>query len=146
MTERRKSFKIATSTEVLKMNTSDELDQYIAKLEAEAERCTRLARELREAKKRALNGGAERPLIPPRKPQQRLDLRPAGEQKSVRTLALELIEKASGPLHVDELVKLINEQRKDPTNRAAVESQLVRALSSGKFQIKRTAPGTFGVA
>ena len=129
------------------MDISKKLETYIEELEAEAARCTRLAAELREAMKRSEMNGKEKPrfVIPPRA-QQKLRLRHKGEQRSVRALALELIAEQGEPIHVDELVKLINERRNDPTNRAAVESQLVRAIGSGKFPVKRTAPGTFGVA
>lgn len=122
------------------------LEDAIAELEAEAERCKRLAGELRAVAQHSANGGAHPVLIQPRAPraQHRLRLHNK-EQKSVRTLALELLRDRGKPLHVVELVSLINERRDEPTNRAAVESQLVRALKNDKHRLRRTSPGTFAV-
>ena len=122
------------------------LKDAIAELEAEAERCTRIAGELKAVVQRSANGGGHPVIIQPRTPraQQRFNLR-SKEQKSVRTLALELLRDRGKPLHLTELVALINERREEPTNRAAVESQLVRALKNDKHNLKRTAPGTFAV-
>jgi len=121
------------------------LQDAIAELEAEAERCKRLASELKGVVERYTHGGGRsaqpKTLIPPRA-QHRLNLRHR-EQKSVRTLALEILRAQQKPIHVDELVRLVNEQRTDPTRRSAVESQLVRSMK--RFGVRRTAPGTFTV-
>jgi len=122
------------------------LQDAITELEAEAERCKRLASELRGVVERSTHGSGrsgsvKSPVIPPRA-QQRLNLRHR-EQKSVRTLALEILRAHPKPMHVDDLVRLINEQRTDPTSRSAVESQLSRSME--KLGVKRTAPGTFTV-
>ena len=133
------------------MNTTKLLEA-ITELETEAKRCKDAADELRVIYTRFVNGSAPAPegksklVIPPRANKQRALPLNGGEQKSVRTLALELIELNDKPLHVDTLVELINERRHEPTNRAAVESQLVRAIKAGKFPVKRTGPGTYGVA
>jgi len=122
------------------------LQDAIAELDAESDRCKRLADGLRAEVRRHGNGDA-RPLIQSRghQGQKRLDLHNR-EQKSVRTLALEILGASIKPLHVADLVKIVNEQRRDPTNRASLESQLVRAVKSHRFGVKRTAPSTFTVA
>jgi len=128
------------------MDTS-KLQVAISELEAEAERCGRLAAELKAVIQRSANGSAH-PSLPQRAPahrdQGRLSLKHRA-QKSVRTLALEILRTHQKAMHVDELVVAINEQRAEPTGRAAVESQLVRAIKKGQFGVKRTAPATFAV-
>ena len=122
----------------------------VAELEAEAERCKRLADELRAVIKRSTHG-ASLPLPAEGKAshfvpgQRRLRLRHREGQKSVRALALEILKKQHKPVHVDDLVGMINAEREDPTNRAAVESQLTRVLAKKILGLKRTAPGTFAV-
>lgn len=127
------------------MNISKVQDA-IAELDGEAARCKRLADELRDVVKRYSNGsGHVAADADPAERKFKLNLknRPEGEDKSVRTLALELLK--GQETHVNDLVVQINARRKEPTNRAAVESQLVRALKNPKFGLKRTAPGTFVV-
>ncbi len=122
------------------------LHDAISELEAEAERCKRLASDLRAVIQRSANGSrpaaGDKPAAVPQRVQPRLKLRHRDE-KSVRTLALELLRSQQKPLHVDELVTLINAERNEKTNRAAVESQLVRAIKRGSHGVRRAAPGTY---
>ena len=133
------------------MNTS-KLKEAIEELEAEAARCKEAADQLRAIFVR-FNGGYNQVVKPklviqPRlKPKlilkSKLNLTP-GEDKSVRTLAIEILKHEQKPVHIKELLPMVNEQRKTPTDRAAIESQLTRALKTNKFPgLKRTAPGTF---
>jgi predicted oxidoreductase len=121
------------------------LQAAVAELEAEAARCKRLAQELRDVIQRSASSSGQSLPAPARAGRQRgLDFQQRA-QKSVLVLAVETLLEQQKPMHVDALVPLINAKRTVETNRAAVESQLVRAIKSGKHGVRRTAPGTFAV-
>lgn len=112
-------------------------------LEAEGNRCLRLAADLRAAIKRSMDGGEVKDVEPEKS--HPLKLKHRGDaKKSFLVLAVDILRSRQEPMHIGELVEKVSEKRAGAT-RSQVESALVRGMAAGKFRgvIKRTSPGTF---
>jgi len=114
-------------------------------LEAEGNRCLRLAADLRAAIKRSTDsGGMQNAGL---EKSSSLKLKHRGEaKKSFLVLAVDILRSHKEPMHIAELVEKVSEKRPGAT-RSQVESALVRGMAAGKYrgEIKRTSPGTFTV-
>lgn len=121
-----------------------------AALRADAAASLRLAEEL-EARARNPENGAAFPAPirakPLKKRKFKLKLRSKQGTQSYLVLAVEALKEQKKPVHVRDLVPLVQEKRGQPTTRASVESALVRGMETARWRgiIRRTAPGTFAV-
>lgn len=117
------------------------LEEVARDLEAEAARCSSVAAELRELIKRARNGAETAHVVVAHH-----GTKPAlSSDEGAISVAVEVLRVQQKPLHMKELLPLVNERRARPSSRASLESGLTRALNSPKWRnvLSRTAPSTF---
>lgn len=124
------------------MDTATKLKEMIEDAKAEAARQIRLADDLTEALKRATNGAATAPLIPPRL---KIKNRDTPLPKSMLRTAVAVLGEHHGSMHINDLVSQVSKRRGKLVPRPSLESVLAIAVKKGKFGLKRTAPGTFEV-